>query len=183
MSRRLSSSAHVELARLVAVGAAMLIVTFLVVGRSRAAFVGTTTQPGNHLDSGSVTLTDSDAPSATQMFNVSGMVANQVEARCIQVTYTGTVNPTEVELFAALTSSPPNDGLEAYLDMSVDVGDWGGAASSFPACTNFANGTNIYNGATNTLDDFLTSYPDSANATRRASIRRTPTTSQCSGSR
>lgn len=137
--KRKALAAEFELVRLIAVGAAMLLVTFLIIGHSRAAFSGTTVNSGNFASAGSVTLTDNDAAAA--MFNVSGLAPLQSAVRCIQVDYTGSLDPSAVKLYKSAVSGT---GLEAYLDATIEIGTWSGAAPAFPSCTNFSPSSTIF---------------------------------------
>ncbi len=82
-----------------------------------AAFSATTENTGNAFVAGTVTLTDNDAGSA--MFNVSAIAGGDSAVGCIEVAYSGSLNP-EVRLYGASTAG---DGLEAYLDLTIERGD------------------------------------------------------------
>jgi hypothetical protein len=122
-------------ARTISVAAALLLVVFLVIGRSRAAFSGSTTNATNHVSTGSVTLGDND--SGTAMFdNVTDLVPGNSVTRCITVTYSGSSNPGNVKLYGALASQTNN--LASNVNISIDQGTWSGAADTYPGCTNFS---------------------------------------------
>jgi len=121
----------------VRIGAAVLAVlaAFLLAFQATgAAFSSQTSNAGNAFAAGSVTLTDDDGGSA--MFTASNMKPGDVEVGCIQVTYSGSLDP-EVRLFGATTAG---DGLEAYLDLTVERGD--GTCAAFGTSTAvWTNGT------------------------------------------
>ena len=72
-----------------AVPAAFLLSGALVWEASYAAFTDTTSNDNNSWTAGSVTITDNDGGSA--LFTASGLVPGTTGARCITVTYSGTV--------------------------------------------------------------------------------------------
>ena len=61
--------------------------SFIVWSASDAAFSGTTTNAGNSVTAGVVSVSDDDA--GTALFNVTGAVPGSPQTRCINVTYTG----------------------------------------------------------------------------------------------
>ncbi len=109
-----------------------------------AAFSATTENAGNAFAAGTVTLTDNDAGSA--MFNVSAMTGGDSAVGCIEVAYSGSLNP-EVRLYGA---SAAGDGLETYLDLTIERGT--GTCAAFVAdAAVWTNGTDgdlgVYLGA------------------------------------
>jgi hypothetical protein len=133
-----------------------ILVALLVVTSSRAAFVAQNDNLANQVTAATVDLTDEDAGSA--MFSSTGLMPGTNLTRCIEVTYSGTVDPVPVKLYAAGT---PTGTLAPYLDLTVDVA----AANddAFGSCTNFGavgGSAPVYTG---TLGAFATSYPDYAN--------------------
>jgi hypothetical protein len=74
--------------------AAFLVVGALVVVGSRAAFSATTANTANAWSAGTVVLSDDDSGSA--MFNMSLMKPGSTSAKCIVVTYSGTLTPATV---------------------------------------------------------------------------------------
>ncbi len=84
--------------------------------RTGAAFSATTDNTGNAFVAGTVTLTDND--SGTAMFNVPNMTLNDSAVGCIEVTYSGTLDPL-VKTYGASTAG---DGLEDYLDLTIEGG-------------------------------------------------------------
>ncbi len=121
----------------VRIGAAVIAVlaAFLMAFQAtNAAFSAQTTNAPNAFGAGSVALSDNDAGSA--MFNVSNMAPGDSSTGCIEVTYSGSLNP-EVRLFGTATAG---DGLEAFLDLTVVRGT--GTCAAFGTSTAvWTNGT------------------------------------------
>ncbi len=136
-----STSRHVRLsAGVLAVFAAAL----LAFQSTGAAFSATTENAGNAFAAGSVTLSDND--SGTAMFNLPNMKPNDAAVGCIEVTYSGSLDP-EVRTYGASTAG---DGLEAYLDLTIERGT--GTCAAFGTATAvWTNGTDgdlgVYLGA------------------------------------
>jgi len=117
---------------------------------TNAAFSSQTSNAGNDFAAGSVELTDNDGGSA--LFSVTEMVPGQSVNGCIQVTYSGSLDP-EVRVFGAATAG---DGLEAYLDLTIERGDGD--------CTTFGNSTAVWtNGVDGDLGAFVGAATDYAN--------------------
>jgi hypothetical protein len=128
------------LARFLVIGAATLVVTFLVVGASRAAFTASTDNPSNQATAAAIDLADNDVGVA--MFNaVTDLIPGSPIERCIDVTYTGSIDPTAVQLYrsAAATGS-----LAGYLDLTVEIGD--DTTDAYGDCTNFAPSSTLFTG-------------------------------------
>jgi hypothetical protein len=109
-----------------------------------AAFSATTENAGDAFTAGTVTLSDND--SGTAMFPMLNMEPNDPAVGCIEVTYSGTLDP-QVRTYGAITAG---DGLEAYLDLTIERGDGTCAAfgTSTPVWTNGTDGDlGIYLGA------------------------------------
>jgi hypothetical protein len=124
-------------------------VSVLVVTSSRAAFVAQNDNVTNQVSAAALDLTDND--SGTAMFNnVTGLMPGATEDRCIDVTYTGTVDPTAVLLYS---SGAPTGTLAPYLNLTVDVGADTGAG--FRDCAGFVSSATVYNG---TLSGFHTAH-------------------------
>jgi hypothetical protein len=125
-----------------------ILIALLVVTSSRAAFVAQNDNSTNQVSSAAITLTDTD--NGTAMFNaVPNMIPGTVYERCIDVTYTGTVDPTAVKLYA---SGTPTGTLAPYLDLVIQVGT--DSTPVFGDCTGFVSSGTIYTGGT--LDAFAT---------------------------
>jgi hypothetical protein len=135
--RRQRGSARASAARIAAVVAACLLVSFLVVQETRAAFTGQTANTSNAFNTGSVSLTDDDAGSA--MFAVTNMRPGETHRQCIEVEYTGSIiaGLSDVRLYAA-----PSGQLADYLTVDVDAGSGG----SFGSCSGFAPSAAVYHG-------------------------------------
>ncbi len=146
--RRRRRSRNALVLQLSAMALAFILVALLVVTSSRAAFVAQSDNLANQVTSASVQLSDDD--NGTAMFdNVTGLIPLQPVDRCIDVTYTGTVDPTAVSLFSAGT---PTGTLAPHLNLTIeyapDTGDDFGLCGAFPPV-----GTPVYDG---TLAGFST---------------------------
>ncbi len=130
--------------RLLAVAAAILVLSVLVVSRSQAAFSGTTDNTSNSFSTGSVTLTDDDASSA--MFTTTGMSPGNPSVKCISVTYSGSLTPAAIRLYG--TSS---GALAPYLNTTIEVGTGG----TFASCTGFSATSTLFSG---TLASFTSTH-------------------------
>jgi hypothetical protein len=143
--------------QLAAVALSFILIALLVVTSSRAAFVAQNDNVINQVTAATVDLTDNDSGSA--MFqNVVGLVPGTSISKCIDVTYSGTVDPLPVKVYA---TTPPTGTLQTYLNLTIDVAD--DNADAFGTCTNFGmvgGSTNVFTG---TLQGFATTYPDYAN--------------------
>jgi hypothetical protein len=125
-----------------------ILVALLVVTSSRAAFVAQNDNSTNQVTSAAIALSDND--STTAMFdNVPNMVPGTTYERCIDVTYTGTVDPTAVKLYA---TGMPTGTLAPYLNLTIEVGT--DTPAAFRDCTGFAPSGIVYTGGT--LDAFAT---------------------------
>lgn len=129
--------------RVAAIATALLMLTVLTVTRSQAAFSATTSNTGNSFAAGTVVLTDDDTGSA--MFSITGMAPGTAETECIEVSYTGTLEPAPVRIYGTSTGS-----LDTYLDMTLEIGTGG----VFGNCTGFS-GSSIYSG---TLASFAATH-------------------------
>jgi hypothetical protein len=120
--------------QLSAVALSFILVALLVVTSSRAAFVAQT-----------------DTDSGTAMFdNVTQLAPGTTVDRCIDVTYSGSVDPTAVLLYA---TSAPTGNLAQYLNLTVDIG--ADSPDAFRSCTNFAATSTLYTG---TLAGFASTH-------------------------
>ena len=122
------------------VAASVIAAAAIVLVQSQAAFTDSTDNTGNVVTAGTVSLSDDDSSSA--MFDVSGMVPGDEEARCITLSYTGDV-AADIKMYGAGASA-----LDAYLDTTIEVGTGG----SFADCSGFTASDTIYSG---TLAGFL----------------------------
>lgn len=118
-----------------------------------AAFSATTTNAGNSLAAGTVDISDNDAGAA--MYGVSNQKPGDTVTRCIQVTYTGTLD-SDVKLY-----TPSSIGsVGPYVSLTITPGTQ--AVPSFPNCTGFTPdaGGDLYSG---TLAGFASAYTGYAN--------------------
>ena len=70
---------------------AFILIALLVVTSSRAAFVAQSDNATNQVSSAAIQLTDND--NGVAMFNnITGLVPGQVVDRCLDVTYTGSID-------------------------------------------------------------------------------------------
>lgn len=146
--------AVLRLTRLTAFSFSLLFVSFVVVGTSRGAFSDTTSNTGNSVSAGSVTIEDDDSDSV--LFNVSGMYPDDTAVNCIVVTYEGTTAPSSpIQLYRSGANT--GDGLDQYLDLDIEVG----AGGSFDDCTGFSATSTLFD---NTLQNFATTHQDLASA-------------------
>jgi hypothetical protein len=121
-----------------------------------AAFVATTQNDGDRIESGSVKLEDNDSGSALLALNSAQPGAT--DSGCIEVTYSGSLD-SGLRLYGNTTGS----GLDQYLDLKVTRGTYDPSNPGFDSCTNFQpDGTN-YIGAGNGViyDGTLQGYADS----------------------
>ena len=142
-----TTSSRVRIASAV-LGAALVAV--FTVQTSLAAFSDTTENTGNAFSAGTVVLTDNDSDAA--MFSVLNMKPGVSTVGCIEVTYSGTLD-ANVRLYGAITAG---DGLEDYLDLTVERGDGD--------CTTFGSATAVWtNGTDGDLGVFMGSETNFSN--------------------
>lgn len=122
-------------ARSLATAIALLVVSILVVTRSRAAMNPVDADADVSLAAGTVELSDDD--SGTSLFAIDNMVPDQPERDCIVVSYDGNVLPVAVSL-----SSEAAGDLAALLQVSVERGVGG----TFHDCTGFTPSETVYEG-------------------------------------
>jgi hypothetical protein len=133
-----------------------ILIGFLVVTSSRAAFVAQNDNTTNQVTSAAIALTDTD--SGTAMFNgVTNLMPGTPVERCIDVTYTGTVDPTAVLLYA---SSAPTGTLAPYLDLTVQVGT--DNSPVYGDCTGFVSSGTVYSGTVTTFASTHAGYATGA---------------------
>jgi hypothetical protein len=127
---------------------ALVVASLLVWNASSSAFQATTTNGTNSWAAGTVAISDDDSGSA--MFNATGLKPGDTGAKCILVTYGGSLAAT-VKLYSAVTGT-----LGQYLDLTVEQGT-GGTSSG---CGSFAAESTLYSG---TLSGFGTAATNFAN--------------------
>jgi hypothetical protein len=138
--RRGARSLNSRIVQLGALALSFIAVSVLVVTSSRAAFVAQNDNVTNQVSAAAVDLTDND--SGTAMFqSVTGLMPGTPVERCIDVTYTGTVDPTAVLIYA---SGAPTGTLAPYLDLTVEVGT--DTSAGFRDCTGFSASATVYSG-------------------------------------
>jgi hypothetical protein len=139
--------------QLAAVALSFILIALLVVTSSRAAFVAQNDNVTNQVTAAAIDLADNDA--GTAMFaNVTGLMPGTDVDRCIDVTYTGTVDPTAVLLYV---NGAPTGTLAPYLNLTIDIG--ADTADPFRTCTGFTPSANVYTG---TLAAFASSHANYA---------------------
>lgn len=134
---------------ILAIGVALLLVSFLVASVSRAAFIDTTDNTASVLGAGTVELVDNDSGSV--LFNLTTMVPGDTAENCIVVTYQGTVaDPAAVKLYSGGFTDSGN--FADYLNITIEEGSNG----TFGDCTGFTSASTIETGGT--LTDFDTAH-------------------------
>jgi hypothetical protein len=158
-SRRRRGRSLNGLAIQLAAGAlSFVLIALLVVTSSRAAFVAQNDNIGNSVTSASIVLADND--SSTAMFNnVTGMIPGTPVDKCIDVTYTGTVDPTAVMLYA---SGTPTLDLAPYLDLTIEIG--ADTPAPFRDCTGFTPTATLYTGTLAAFASAKTNYTNGVSA-------------------
>lgn len=129
---------------------ALALVSTMVLQVSSAAFSGTTSNAGNSLAAGTVTLTDTDAGNA--MFSITNMKPADSVVRCIRVTYTGSL-AASVKVYGAVTAGT----LGQYLDFTVERGS-GLSAPDNSSCAGFVSAATIF--TPGTVASFVTAHTD-----------------------
>src|SRR4029453_7408326 len=99
-----------------------------------SAFSGTTSNPGNSFQAGTVVIGDNDA--GTALYNVTNKGPGEYAESCIKVTYTGSLGAT-VKLYRSNFTS--GTGLDAYIDLSITKG----TGNQFN-CSDFSGSTSVY---------------------------------------
>lgn len=141
--------------RLSMVRLGVALVAFVVIGASvvvssRSAFSATTENASNSWTAGTVTITDDDAGVA--MFTPTAMKPGDSNTNCIVATYSGTLVPADVKLYGVSGGT----GLDAYLDVTIDLGTGG----AFGNCTGFVLGSTPFTG---TLATFAATHTNFTN--------------------
>lgn len=136
-----------------------ILLTTLVVGATStvaglgvfAAFTATTSNTGNSIDSGTVTIADND--SSTAMYALTNMGPGSTTQRCIHVAYTGSL-PSTVKLYRSNTVTNGT-----AFNLTIERGS--GVTGAFPSCTGFTPAATIFTG---TLGALGTSYAGGVDA-------------------
>ena len=122
-----------------------------------AAFVATSGNDGDRIESGSVKIEDNDDGSA--VLTLSAAQPGSTDSGCIEVKYSGSLN-SGVRLYGTTSGS----GLDQYLTLKVTRGVYNPSNPGFDSCTNFQPDGTDYIGAGNgviydgTLQGFGDSY-------------------------
>lgn len=98
--------------------AALLLVSFMIMRVSSAAFTSTTDTAGNW-SAGSVNLTDDDGSGSLQFTNDTGMVPGNSDQACIKVTYDGDVATAGVKMYGSTTFTSASD-LGDHLTLTIE---------------------------------------------------------------
>jgi hypothetical protein len=103
------------------------------------AFSATTTNAGNTITAGTVTIGDNDGGPA--MYAVTAAKPGDSVTKCIKVTYTGSLD-ADVHIYTASTIGT----LGQYVDLTITPGTQ--ASPTFPSCAGFTadSGGAIYSG-------------------------------------
>ena len=104
-----------------------------------SAFSATTSNGGNSMQAGTVSITDDHT--ASSLLSLSNAKPGDTTTGCIKVTYTGSL-PADVRMYAT-----PTGTLAPYLDVTVKRGTGG----SYPSCTGFTAQTTTFTGTLSTL--------------------------------
>jgi hypothetical protein len=110
------------------------------------AFSATTTNAGNTITAGTVSIADNDAGAA--MYSIANAKPGESVSKCIKVTYTGNID-ADVHIYTTSTIG----SLGQYVDLTITPGTQ--ATPTFPSCTGFTAdaGGALYTG---TLQNFGT---------------------------
>lgn len=114
-----------------------------------SAFSATTSNDANFFNSGTVSISDNDAGAA--MYQIPAATPGVAVVRCIQVTYTGSLD-SAVSLYASAVGA-----IGPFVDLTIDKGTGMGP---FPDCTGFTSQANVYTG---TLGAFAGSHTNFGN--------------------
>lgn len=117
------------------------------------AFSATTTNAGNTITAGTVSIADNDAGAA--MYSISNAKPGESVSKCIKVTYTGSLD-ADVHIYTTSTIG----ALGQYVELTITPGSQ--TTPSFPSCTGFVadSGGALYSG---TLANFATTKNSYAN--------------------
>lgn len=130
------------------VATAIVLASFFTWRTSSALFTATTDNGPQSFTTGTVTLTDNDANGV--MWSVTNLKPGDNDTKCIRVSYTGSLAASIKVYGAGLTATA---GLEQWIRFTIDEGT--SSSVVYPACTNFAGPTNIFDAA---VSSFGTSW-------------------------
>ena len=136
--------------RIFATVAVLAMMAGVAVFTTSAAFTATSSNPGNRIEAGTVSIGDSDAGTGTlyNALNQKPGSGNGPTAACIRVTYSGSL-ASAVKLY----SSAISNGSQFRLKVERGSGLTGPAANM--NCTGFSASSTAFD---NTLDQFPTTY-------------------------
>jgi Camelysin metallo-endopeptidase len=117
------------------------------------AFSATTTNAGNTITAGTVSIADNDAGAA--MYSITNAKPGESVSKCIKVTYTGSLD-ADVHIYTTSTIG----ALGQYVELTITPGTQ--TTPTFPSCTGFVadSGGALYTG---TLANFATAKNSYAN--------------------
>jgi hypothetical protein len=104
-----------------------------------AAFVATSQNNGDRIESGSVSIGDNDNDAA--VLTLSNVEPGASDSGCIKVSFTGSLDST-VRLYGTTTGT----GLDQYVDLKVTRGVYTPTDPSFDSCNNFQADSTDYIG-------------------------------------
>jgi hypothetical protein len=121
--------------------ASLVLVSFLVVTSSRAAFTATTDNSVNSISTGGLSLTDNDA--TTAMFSYTGVYPGWTQDKCIKVDYSSTLlagtQPGAVKLYLSTIGwVAPAAATTAAGNVTVQIDQSTTGSSTFGDCTGFS---------------------------------------------
>jgi predicted ribosomally synthesized peptide with SipW-like signal peptide len=123
-----------------------------------SAFSSTTSNTGNQFAAGTVSIGDNDAGSA--MYTVTNQKPNVNTVKCIQVTYSGSLD-ADVKLYTTTTTIP---AAATNLLLTIEKGTSTGS-TGFPDCGTFtAQGGPIYSGSLRDFQQTKNSYANGVSA-------------------
>ena len=114
-----------------------------------SAFSATTSNDANFFNAGTVSISDNDA--GGWMYQIPAATPGVAVERCIQVTYTGSLDST-VSLYGSAVGA-----IGPFVNLTIDKGTGMGV---FPDCTGFTSGANVYTG---TLGGFAAAHTNFGN--------------------
>ena len=129
--------------------AVLVVLVGLIAIGSFAAFTATTTNTGNNISAGTVAI--SQHGTATTLYNVSGQKPNQSTARCVRVTYSGSLL-SSVKLY--ISSGAVSNG--SLYNLQVERGSGLTAPAADMNCTGFTQSSIAY--GPSALGSFPTTY-------------------------
>ena len=129
---------------------ALALTAGLVIRTSSAVFTASTDNNGNSLAAGTIVLTDDDG-GATAILDMSNIAPGEFSQDCIEVAYTGTLDPEAVKVFSSssFATTPATTGpgtaavaMQDQVRITIEEGA-AGSGGDFRDCTGFAAGTTL----------------------------------------